>query len=102
MDDLFILSEDAEQNTKCTKCVLQFMKDLGLHLKIKKCKFGVSEINYLGHILRPGEITMDLSKLDRIKNWPILNSLTQLHSFWIHQLLLKIHRQLFHQHLNIN
>ena len=51
MDDLLILSPDKETDTKNTRRVLQRMKELDLHLKIKKCKFGVSEIDYLGLIL---------------------------------------------------
>ena len=42
------------------------MKELDLHLKLKKCKFGVSEIDSLGMVLRPGEVTMDPTKLDGI------------------------------------
>ena len=47
MDDLLILSPDEETDTTNTRRVLQRMKELDLHLKIKKCKFGVSEIDYL-------------------------------------------------------
>ena len=46
------------------------MKELDLHLKIKKCKFGVSQINYLGMVLSPGQIKMDQTKLNGIKQWP--------------------------------
>ena len=45
MDDLLISSPDHHLDTKCTKQVLQRLKELDLHLKIKKCKFGVSHIN---------------------------------------------------------
>ena len=70
MDDLLLFSPDEETDTKYTRRVLQRMKELDLHLKIKKCKFGVSEIDYLGMILKPGEITMDPTKLDGIRKWP--------------------------------
>ena len=40
-------------------------------LKLKKWKFGVSGINFLRMILWPGEIVMDPTKLDGIKNWPV-------------------------------
>ena len=53
MDDLLISSPNHHLDTECTKRVLQRLKELDLHLKIKKCKFGVSHINYLGMILSP-------------------------------------------------
>ena len=59
MDDLLISSPSHNLDTERTKWVLCRMKELKLHLKIKKCKFGVSQINYLGMILSHGNITMD-------------------------------------------
>ena len=45
MDDLLISSPDHHLDTKHTKRVLQRLKELDLHLKIKKCKFGISHID---------------------------------------------------------
>ena len=70
MDNLLISYPDLTQDTEHTKRVLQRMKELDLHLKIKKCKFGVSQIDYLGMILSHGHIEMDPTKLNGIKNWP--------------------------------
>ena len=70
MYDLLISSPDHHLDTECTKRVLQRLKGLDLHLNIKKCKFGVSHIDYLGMILSPGHIEMDPTKLDGIRNWP--------------------------------
>ena len=58
------------------------MKELNLHLKIKKCKFGVSNINYLGMILSPGHIEMDPTKLNGIRNWPTLTKVKDVCSFF--------------------
>ena len=62
MDDLPLSSPNPEINTQQTIRVLQQMKELDLHLKIKKCKFGVSQIDYLGMVLSPGLIQMDQTK----------------------------------------
>ena len=51
MDDMLITTSDKQTNIKCTKRVLQRMGELNLHLKLKKCKFGVSEVDFLGLIL---------------------------------------------------
>ena len=57
------------------------MKELDLHLKIKKCKFGVSQINYLGMVLSPGQIKMDQTKLNGIKQWPTPKTVKDVQSF---------------------
>ena len=46
MDDMPITTSDKQTNIKHTKRVLQRMKELNLHLKLKKCKFGVSEVDF--------------------------------------------------------
>ena len=66
MDDLLVSSPNPEVDTQRTIRVLQRMKELDLHLKIKKCRFGVSQIDYLGMVLSPGEIKMDQTKLNGI------------------------------------
>ena len=78
MDDILITSPDHDKDEERTKRVLQRLKDLDLHLKLKKCKFGVSEVDYLGLILRPGSITMDPKKLAGIADWPVPSSVKEV------------------------
>ena len=70
-----------KENIEWTKRVLQRMKELHLHLKLKKCKFGVKEVDFLGLILWPGEITMDPTKLSGITEWPIPTKVKDVRSF---------------------
>ena len=41
------------------------MTKLDLHLKLKKCQFDVSEIEYLSMIMKLSQLAMDLSKLNK-------------------------------------
>ena len=81
MDDLPMSSPDSETDTLQTTRVLQRMKELDLHLKIKKCKFGVFQINYLGMVLSPGQIKMDQTELNGIKQWPTPKMVKDVISF---------------------
>ena len=81
MDDILITSPDHDKDEERTKRVLQRLKDLDLHLKLKKCKFDVSEVDYLGLILRPGSIAMDPKKLAGIADWPTPSSVKEVQSF---------------------
>jgi len=41
-----------------------------LYLKAEKCKFDVQEVEFLGLIMKLGQLTMDLMKLASIREWP--------------------------------
>ena len=81
MDDMLITSRNKEEDIKRTRRVLQRMKELDLHLKLKKCHFGVEEVDFLGMILRPGEITMDPTKLSGIAEWLTPTKVRDVRSF---------------------
>ena len=58
------------------------MVKLDLHLKLEKYTFTASEVEYLGMIVKPGQLAMDPVKLSGIAQWlkqPI--SLTHLRSY---------------------
>ena len=50
--------------------VLSQLRAIKLYAKRSKCKFGVSEILYLGHKVSAGRIAMDPFKVQAIKEWP--------------------------------
>ena len=71
MDDLLIYSDNDKDHEEWTKRVLQRMKELDLYLKLEKCSFNVSEVEYLGMIVKPGSLAMDPVKVAGIADWPI-------------------------------
>ena len=70
MDDLLIYFPDPTTHMECTKQVLQYMVELNLHLKLKKCMFTTTKVEYLGIIVKLGQLTMDPVKLNGIAHWP--------------------------------
>lgn len=80
-DDMLLTASNGQTNNEWTKRVLQMMKELNLNLKLKKCKFGVTEVDFLGLILKPGEIAIDPTKLSRIAEWPIPTKVKDVRSF---------------------
>ena len=57
------------------------MTELDLHLKLEKCKFATDEVEYLGMIVKPGQLAMDPVKLDGIASWPTLTKVKDMRSF---------------------
>ena len=46
------------------------MVKLDLHLKLKKCTFAMAKVEFLGMIVKPGQLAMDPVKLNGIAQWP--------------------------------
>jgi Reverse transcriptase (RNA-dependent DNA polymerase) len=81
MDDILIFAENQEELQKQTKQVLQQLQEHNLFLKPKKCEFNKTTMEYLGLIIQEGKLSMDLIKLSRIRDWPILTMVKQVQEF---------------------
>ena len=57
------------------------MMYLDLHLKLEKCTFAATKVEYLGMIVRPGQLAMDPVKLDGIAKWPTPTKVKDVQSF---------------------
>ena len=57
------------------------MTELDLHLQLEKCHFATTEVEYLGMIVKPGQLTMDPVKLDSIASWPTPEKVKDVRSF---------------------
>ena len=57
------------------------MKELNLYLKLEKCPFNVSKVEYLGMIVKPGSLAMDPVKVVGIADWPIPSTVRDVQSF---------------------
>ena len=81
MDDLLIYSDNDKDHEEQTKQVLQQMKELDLYLKLEKCSFNISEVEYLRMIVKPGSLAMDPIKVAGIADWPIPSTIRDVWSF---------------------
>ncbi|GKE61201.1 putative reverse transcriptase domain-containing protein, partial [Tanacetum coccineum] len=48
---------------------------------VSKCEFWLREVQFLGHVINGNEIHVDPSKIEAVKNWKSLRTLTEVHSF---------------------
>ena len=69
MDDVLVFSETMEECQEWTKQVLNRMEEEDLHLKLTKCTFDQTEVEYLGLVVKNGEVLMDSTKLKAIEQW---------------------------------
>uniref|UniRef100_A0A3P8RRT6 Gypsy retrotransposon integrase-like protein 1 n=1 Tax=Amphiprion percula TaxID=161767 RepID=A0A3P8RRT6_AMPPE len=81
LDDLIVFSDSLEEHEKRLQHVLQRLRENGLKLSHKKCRFFQTSVRYLGHIVSRDGVKTDPEKISAIKTWPEPQTLKQLKSF---------------------
>ena len=82
LDDILIVSKgEAKDHEKLVRNVLQKLDDKNLALKITKCEFFQSSVNWLGHNLSVHGIIPKITKTEAFANLQPPRSLKQLRSF---------------------
>jgi RNase H-like domain found in reverse transcriptase/Reverse transcriptase (RNA-dependent DNA polymerase) len=81
MDNILIFAENQEELQEWTKQVLQRLWEHNLFLKLKKCEFNKTIMEYLGLIIQEGKLSMDPVKLSGIWDWPTLTLVKQVQGF---------------------
>ena len=81
LDDILIASSTPHQHIEDLHMVRGRLKQFGLTIRLEKCIFGVSEIDFLGHeICKNGSIPQP-AKAKPISNFPQANTVKSLQGF---------------------
>ncbi|ESK86751.1 reverse transcriptase-rnase h-integrase [Moniliophthora roreri MCA 2997] len=81
MDDILLFSKDQEEHKERTERLMHRLKKHDLFLKPEKCEFDMTEVVFLGMVIRPGYIAMDLVKLAGIADWEPPQTVKGVHAF---------------------
>jgi len=81
LDDLIIFSADTESHLSHSDTVLTLLGKHGVTLKAQKCHPFSNEVEYLGHVVRPGRLSVNEKNLKAIKKAVFPKTETQLRSF---------------------
>lgn len=80
-DDILIFSQFWPDHLLHLEQVLALLLQQQFYAKLSKCSFGVSSVDYLGHIISNRGVQVDPSKIKAIEDWPVPTSLTALCGF---------------------
>src|SRR5258708_14247690 len=69
IDNILIYSDSIDQHWDHIREVLRRLQEAGLYANPKKCNFHMDTVEYLGFILTPTGLHMDLVKVAVIQNW---------------------------------
>ena len=78
LDDILVYSENDEDHETHIKLVLDALLKVDSRLKISKCEFGVTETLFLGYVIRPRQMSINPEKIQRIKDWPEPQNVTDV------------------------
>lgn len=83
MDDVIIYSDgDYLDHMQKVSQVMKRLAEAGLRLDRAKCEFAVSEVKYLGFVIRAGEgVTVDPAKIEAIRHWEDPTNVPEIRSF---------------------
>jgi hypothetical protein len=80
-NDLLIYSRTWEEHLTHLEEILSIMEGQSLYAKESKCKFRMTEILYLGHVVNAQEVQVHREKIQAILDWPPPKNLTHLRGF---------------------
>jgi hypothetical protein len=69
IDDILIFSKTGEEHETHLRLVLEKLRAHQLYAKFSKCKFWLSEVAFLGHVIFAGGVSVDPGKVKDILDW---------------------------------
>ena len=81
VDDILVWGEEDADHDRKLKSVLDRCREINLKLNPKKCKFRVTRVPYVGHILTDKGVLPDPDKVRAIDELPIPNDIKALQRF---------------------
>ena len=80
-DDIIIWGHSKAEHDKNLEQVLARIEKSGLKLNKTKCKFGLNEVKYVGHIFSSEGVRADPSKIEAIVDMPMPENASDVHRF---------------------
>eukprot|EP00873_Tetraselmis_striata_P033300 jgi/Tetstr1/453564/TSEL_040532.t1 len=81
LDDVLIYSKTVEEHLEHIRLVLRELQRHHLHIKLSKCSFGRTSVEFLGHIVEAGQIKMDPRKVEAVQQWPVPKTVKDVRGF---------------------
>ncbi|XP_059456454.1 uncharacterized protein LOC132186493 [Corylus avellana] len=80
-DDILVYSPNMDLHLQHLQVTLEVLRSHQLFAKRSKCRFGCSEVDYLGHLISAEGVRVDSKKLSAMAEWPRPKSLKALRGF---------------------
>lgn len=81
MDDILIYSASLEEHMALLKEVFDILRQHQFYVKLSKCIFAQSEVEYLGHTISAKGVATEVTKVQAVQQWPTPRNLKDLRGF---------------------
>jgi hypothetical protein len=81
IDVIMVFFKSKKEHEEHLRIVLQWLHDHQLYAKFSKCKFWLSEVQFLGHVIFSEGISVDLGKVREVLDWKLPRTVHQVRSF---------------------
>ncbi|GJT25085.1 putative reverse transcriptase domain-containing protein [Tanacetum coccineum] len=81
IDDILIYSRNKEEHANHLRIILELLRKEKLYAKFSKCKFWISIMQFLRHLIDSQGIHVDLAKIEAVKNWASPNTPIEICQF---------------------
>ena len=81
MDDVIVFSKTFDQHLDHVAEVMTSLQEAGFSLKLKKCDIFKNQVDYLGHVVRPGELSVAQKTTKAVEEFRLPETQTQIKSF---------------------
>ena len=81
IDDVIVFSDSPAEHVRHLQQVFERLRAWGLHLHHEKCKFFHDKLAYLGHMIVPGRLGVQMAKVEALNRIPIPRDVPRLRVF---------------------
>src|SRR5882724_13515971 len=81
LDNILIFSDSLEDHRVYIRCILEHLRENDLHSKPEKCLFHMQKMEFLGFMVTPTGISMDMAKTNTVSIWPTPTNLKAVQAF---------------------
>ena len=79
LDNILVFTGIREEHRKLVQRVLDSLHKHKLYLRLEKCTFKKTTVDYLGTIVGNGELCMDPAKVSMVMDWPVPRNKKDVH-----------------------
>jgi len=81
IDDITVTTDTEKGHNEIVEKVLKRLEENDLFVKPEKCRWKVREVDFLGVVIRPGEVRMQKEKMDGVLSWLTPRSTKDMQKF---------------------
>ncbi len=81
IDDVLVVSKSWEEHLKHLEEEFVALQEAGLRCKLKKCEFGKVKLEFLGHLIGGGVVSVPEARVKAIREHPLPSTRKQLRGF---------------------